>query len=60
MPEAEADSALAAMRSHPAGREAAVIGRVAPGPAGAVVMNTLFGGQRVVDMLVGDQLPRIC
>ncbi len=60
VPEAEADAALAAMRGHPAGRDAAAIGRVAPGPAGAVVMNTLFGGQRVVDMLVGDQLPRIC
>lgn len=60
VPEAEAGAALAAMRSHPAGRDAVAIGRVASGPAGAVVMNTLLGGQRVVDMLVGDQLPRIC
>lgn len=60
LPEAEAENALAAMRAHPAGREAAVVGRVTEGPTGRVVMNTLFGGQRVVDMLVGDQLPRIC
>lgn len=60
VPEAEAGVALAAMRGHPAGREAAVIGRAASGPAGRVTMRTLFGGQRLVDTLVGEQLPRIC
>lgn len=60
LPAARADAALSAMRSHPAGRHAARIGRVMPAPQGTVVMKTLFGGMRVVDMLVGDQLPRIC
>ncbi|MDJ0951079.1 MAG: hydrogenase expression/formation protein HypE [Alphaproteobacteria bacterium] len=60
LPEAEAQAALAAMQAHPDGRQAAVIGRVTEAPEGTVVMNTLFGGQRVVDMLVGEQLPRIC
>ncbi|MDJ0895466.1 MAG: hydrogenase expression/formation protein HypE [Alphaproteobacteria bacterium] len=60
LPEAQAEAALAAMQAHPAGRQAALIGRVVDAHQGALVMNTLFGGQRVVDMLVGDQLPRIC
>lgn len=60
LPEARAGSALDAMRSHPAGRAAAAVGRVVEAPRGAVVMNTLLGGRRVVDMLVGEQLPRIC
>jgi hydrogenase expression/formation protein HypE len=54
---------LAAMRVHPVGREAAVIGTVERNEAqanGLVVMRTVFGGQRIVDMLVGEQLPRIC
>jgi hydrogenase expression/formation protein HypE len=55
-----ADSAIASLKSHMHGAASAVIGRVVPGPAGRVVMNTVFGGTRVVDMLVGDQLPRIC
>ena len=60
LPENQAEAALAAMCSHPAGRQAARIGRVMKDPEGAVVMKTLFGGARVVDLLVGDQLPRIC
>ena len=60
VPEAEAEAALAAMRAHPAGRAAARIGRAGQGPAGRVTMRTLFGGQRLVDTLVGEQLPRIC
>ena len=60
LPEAQAEAALDALRGHPLGRQAAVIGRVTEAPEGAVIMNTLFGGQRVVDMLVGEQLPRIC
>ena len=55
-----AEAALAAMRSHPLGREAAVIGRVADDPPGLVLLRTNFGGTRIVDMLVGDPLPRIC
>ena len=58
--EAGADAALKAMRATEAGRDAVAIGRaIEPGPI-PVVMNTVFGGQRIVDMLVGDQLPRIC
>lgn len=60
VPAARAEVACNALRSHPLGRDAAVIGRVTAGPAGRVVMQTRFGGKRIVDMLVGDQLPRIC
>lgn len=56
----EADAALAAMRSHEAGREAAIIGEARSQQPGRVVMKSGFGGERIVDMLVGDQLPRIC
>jgi hydrogenase expression/formation protein HypE len=57
---AMADAALAAMRSHPLGEEAAVIGHVGDDPPGLVLLRTSFGGTRIVDMLVGDPLPRIC
>ena len=59
-PEAEAQAALKAMRGHPLGREAAAIGRVSEQRPGRVVLQTTFGGKRIVDMLVGEQLPRIC
>jgi len=54
------DAALAALRSHPLGAEAAVIAEVRPDPPGLVILETAFGGSRVVDMLAGDPLPRIC
>ena len=60
VPRAQADRILAAMRAHPAGEHAAIIGEVGAEPAGVVVLHTGFGGQRIVDMLVGEQLPRIC
>jgi hydrogenase expression/formation protein HypE len=60
VPELQAEAALKAMRSHPAGREAAAIGKAGNGPPGRVTMKTLFGGLRLVDRLVGEQLPRIC
>jgi hydrogenase expression/formation protein HypE len=60
VPPDEAAAALAAMQSHPLGRLAAEIGLVREAPAGRVTMTTMFGGARVVDMLVGEQLPRIC
>jgi len=60
VPPAHADVVLAAMRAHPAGVDAAIIGEVIDQPAGMVFMQTGFGGQRVVDMLVAEQLPRIC
>ena len=52
--------ALAALRSHRYGREAAVIGRVKESHPGRVVLRTALGARRLVDMLVGEQLPRIC
>jgi hydrogenase expression/formation protein HypE len=57
---AAAGEALAALRSHPLGAAAALIGRVVGTHAGMVVLRTAIGGTRVVDMLPGDQLPRIC
>ena len=60
VPGAAADRVLVAMRAHTAGTHAAIIGEVTQQPAGVVVLHTGFGGQRIVDMLVGEQLPRIC
>lgn len=60
VPEDQAEAALAAMQSSEHGAGAAIIGRATDGEAGLVTMRTLFGGQRIVDMLVGEQLPRIC
>ena len=57
---AVADAALDAMHNHPLGREAAIIGRVKADPPGLVLLNTVFGGTRICDLLVGDPLPRIC
>ena len=55
-----AEAALAALRAHPHGREAACIGELVAGPAGVVTMRSRIGGERIVDMLSGEQLPRIC
>jgi hydrogenase expression/formation protein HypE len=57
---AQADAVLAAMRARPEGEQARLIGRVSAGPAGLVTARTLVGSSRVVDMLIGEQLPRIC
>ena len=56
----EAEAWLAAMRSHSLGAEAAEVGQIVAEPAETVVLRTGFGGTRIVDMLVGDPLPRIC
>jgi hydrogenase expression/formation protein HypE len=56
----QADAALAALRAHPLGDQAAIIGQVAAEPPGIVLLKTAFGGTRIVDLLVGDPLPRIC
>jgi hydrogenase expression/formation protein HypE len=56
----DADAALAALRSHLSGKEAAIIGEVVQQHPGMVMMRTRVGGTRVVDMLSGEQLPRIC
>jgi hydrogenase expression/formation protein HypE len=58
-PEA-ADSFLQAMRGHALGAEAQIIGTVTKKNTGLVTMRTPLGTSRVVDMLSGDQLPRIC
>lgn len=60
VPGEAAESVLAAMRAHSAGRDSVIIGEVDESPAGRVLMCTAFGGERIVDMLVGEQLPRIC
>jgi hydrogenase expression/formation protein HypE len=60
VPGESADRALAALRAHPLGTQAAVIGGVTADQPGIVQLKTTFGGTRIVDLLVGDPLPRIC
>ncbi len=60
VPGEAAAAVLAAMRAHPLGRESAIIGEVTDDHPGFVMMKTRVGGTRVVDMLSGEQLPRIC
>jgi hydrogenase expression/formation protein HypE len=60
VPEAQAAAALNAMQATGAGRGAVIIGRATTAHPGTVTMRTVFGGSRIVDMLVGEQLPRIC
>ena len=60
VPQEQAGAALAAMRSRPEGRDAVQIGIARAGTAGRVTLRSSFGGARIVDMLVGEQLPRIC
>ena len=60
VPAASADAVLAAMRAVPEGAEAVGIGRVVADHPAMVTMRTIVGSQRIVDMLVGEQLPRIC
>ncbi len=57
---AAAENILDAMHGHPLGREAQIIGTVTDGPPGQVLLRSRMGTTRIVDMLVGDQLPRIC
>lgn len=59
-PPQEAEQVLATMRSHPMGTTAAIVGEVVATPAGRVVLQTAFGASRIVDLLIGEQLPRIC
>jgi hydrogenase expression/formation protein HypE len=58
--EFQAERIVAAMRAHPLGKQARVIGRVTDAHPGLVTLRTSFGTTRIVDMLSGDQLPRIC
>lgn len=57
---ADADRLLAVMRAHPLGQEAAKIGEAVADDLAFVQMRTAFGGERIVDWLAGEQLPRIC
>ncbi len=60
VPESRAEAVLAAMRAHPHGKDAALIGRVVGDHSGLVVARTGIGGSRVVDLPAGELLPRIC
>ncbi|MBA2586049.1 MAG: hydrogenase expression/formation protein HypE, partial [Chthoniobacterales bacterium] len=60
VPPDNAERVLQAMRQHPLGQDAAIIGEVTAEHPGFVMMKTRVGGTRVVDMLSGEQLPRIC
>lgn len=60
LPEKEADRALSLMRSHPTGTKSRVIGRVASSHPGLLQMETILGTTRIIDMISGEQLPRIC
>lgn len=60
VPADDAERLVEAMRAHPLGRDAAVVGEIVDEHQGMVIMRTLIGGERVVTMLAGEQLPRIC
>jgi len=60
VPEDSVDEALTAIRNHRYGKDACIIGEVEEKPAKRVYVKTSTGGSRILDMLVGDQLPRIC
>ena len=60
VPAADATRLLEVMRGHPLGRNAAIIGDVVAEHPGIVTMRSVVGGERVVAMLAGEQLPRIC
>jgi hydrogenase expression/formation protein HypE len=60
VPQTEADSALAAMKSSPFGANSAKIGKIKAESAGRVLLHTPIGGTRILDMLAGEMLPRIC
>ncbi|MEM6404350.1 MAG: AIR synthase-related protein, partial [Cyanobacteria bacterium P01_D01_bin.116] len=55
-----AEKVLSVMKSHPTAKDAAIIGKVTNSSPGIVSLKTSFGAERIIDMLVGEQLPRIC
>jgi hydrogenase expression/formation protein HypE len=57
---ADAERVLSAMKSHPLGKHACIIGEVTEKPAGVALLHTAIGGERIVDMPTGEDLPRIC
>ena len=60
VPADQAEIVLSAMRAHSAGQYSCPIGVVSESPKGRVILQTAFGGERVVDVIYGEQLPRIC
>jgi hydrogenase expression/formation protein HypE len=60
VPTADTEKVLTAMRRHPLGKDAALVGEVVAEHPGIVTLKSVIGGERVVSMLMGDQLPRIC
>jgi hydrogenase expression/formation protein HypE len=60
VPPEQADAALAAMRAHPFGREAAIIGDIVRKPEGVALVETAYGSRRLLEMPIEEQLPRIC
>jgi hydrogenase expression/formation protein HypE len=60
VPEKHSEQILEKMKDHPAGKDAAIIGRVSKEMKGMVRMKTSIGSTRIVDMITGEQLPRIC
>jgi hydrogenase expression/formation protein HypE len=60
VPAEDAEQLLSTMRRHPLGKNSAMIGEVVKSHAGMVILKSLVGGERVVTMLAGEQLPRIC
>ena len=60
VPDEEAEAVLSRMKNHPLGKDSAIIGRVTSEHAGKVILQTEIGGRRFLDMLAGEQLPRIC
>lgn len=59
-PGADVERVLAAMKQHPLGKEARIIGEVTADPKGMALMRTTIGGERIIDMPTGENLPRIC
>jgi hydrogenase expression/formation protein HypE len=60
IPDNSVDKVMEVLKSSEFGKNSRIIGEVVETPAGKVFMKTITGGNRIVDMLVGDQLPRIC
>jgi len=56
----DAEQLIKLMQQHPAGKDSCIIGKIEASPQGKVILETGFGGNRIIDMLVGEQLPRIC
>lgn len=60
VPESSSQKLLEAMKANPAGKDSRVIGKVIAKRDARVTLKTIFGAERILDMLIGEQLPRIC